>query len=123
MESLVQVVVFLQIILDVILYRIFEGGCIFVVADLSELGYFGFGEILILVAHRIGHINVFDIRLFAHCGENRFCQVVPGSCGAGAEIKQARQSRIVPKELRHVDRVFDVNKVPQLLAVLVLRFV
>ena len=92
-----------QIVLNIVLDCFFERGGLFFIASLLQFGYVGAGIILILAAQVLRHLDIFDVRLFIHCGKNGSYQIVPGARPAGADIKKTVNCRIVEKEQGHIE--------------------
>ena len=75
---------------------------------------------LVIVPDLDGHGDKADGRGQVHGREQRFGQIHPGPCLAGATVKNSRDLRMVVEEQRHVDRVADVDKIALLATVLVI---
>ena len=106
-----------EIIHNVIAHGIFERSDRLIVAGGEQLAYVSLRKILILVANRFRHVDVFDARLAAQRGENGASQIIPRARHSRTDIENAVRRGICSQVQRHGHGVLDVKKIAPLLAV------
>src|SRR6516165_12190971 len=76
--------------IDIFRNRLFQRGEAAVVAGAAQIFDAGLGEILILVADRRRHVDIFDVRRAAERGEHGNDQITKAARRSGADVEYAR---------------------------------
>ena len=102
---------------DVTLDRILERREAGIIAGALQLFDRGLRKILITIANRVRHGDVFDVgrapERGKHCGDH----VAERACLAGTDVEQARRLRGLDQPAHHRDRVVHIDEVAPLIAV------
>src|SRR6266540_3178389 len=91
-------------------HPLLERGEAAVVACPAQIFDLGFGEILILLADRRRHIDVFDLRLSPERAEHGGDQIAKATRPARADIEDARNRRRVEEPAHDRDRIIDIDE-------------
>src|SRR5262245_36868021 len=110
-------VVAVEIARDVLVDRRFKRHKAGVITRTSQALDARLGEVLILAADRLGHIDIFNIcrqmKRLEHCAD----YVAKAFCLASADVEDAVYPRCLKKPAKHRNRVVDVNEVAPLISV------
>src|SRR5262245_19662966 len=107
----------IEITVDVALYRRFERHEIGIIASAPKICGLGLREILVAVADRGRHVDIFDRRRPAERSKHCVHQVAEAARHAGADVEDARYRRRLDQPAHDRDRVFDIDEIAFLLAV------
>src|ERR1700734_678233 len=107
----------IEITLYVARHALFEGGEGGIKSCLAEIFHLRLGKILIAVANRFGHLDIFDHRFAAERRKHRRDQIAKAPRLTGADVKDPRDRRRLEEPANHADRIFDVNEIARLFAV------
>src|SRR6476660_2497919 len=102
---------------DIPIHPLLQRGEVGVVACFAQVFDLGLGEILVLIADRRRHVDIFDVRRVAERTEHGGDQITEAARLAGAYIEDARHRRRIEQPTHDRDRVIHIDEVAFLLAV------
>ena len=107
----------IEIATHVFLDPVFQSGEIGIEAGAAQIFGLGLREILIGVADRLRHLDVFDVWLPAERRQHRQHQIAETARLAGADVEDTRYRGRLKQPAHHGDGIIHVNEVALLLAI------
>src|SRR5262245_44872413 len=107
----------IEVSADVALHSLLERREAGIVTRPAQIIDGGLGEILIAVADRFRHRDVFDVWRAPERGEHRRDQITERTCLTGTDVKDAGNRRRRQQPVHHRDGIVDKDEVAPLVAV------
>src|SRR5271169_2576862 len=107
----------IEIPADVTLHALLDGSEVSSKSGAAQIGGLGLGEILISVADRSWHVDIFDFRFAAECREDGRDQIAEAARLSGADIEDTGYRGRRQQPSHDGNRVVDIDEIALLLAV------
>src|SRR5262249_55145124 len=107
----------IEITVDVAFHRSFERHEVRIISGAPEVCGLSLGKILIAVADRCRHVDIFDRWRAAERGEHCMHQIAEAARHTGADIEDAADRRRLDQPAHDRDRVLDIDEVALLFAI------
>src|SRR5277367_404217 len=107
----------IEISADVTLHALLDRSEVSSKSGAAQIADLGLREILVGVADRSRHVDIFDFRFAAECREHSCHQIAEAARLAGANIENTRHRRRLQQPSHDGHRVFDVDEIALLVAV------